>query len=378
MDITMIALVTVAPLVLVIALLIYLLLKQKKNNFQDKYDQRLALLERGLYDSLKDVRDQQNNIASQQRLESQAMTDHLSEQIDKRVERLADVTDKHLEKIRNTVDERLNESLERKFSEVSKRLAEVHTGLGEVKSLTNGVDDLKRVLTNVKTRGIWGEMQLGNLLSDMLPASRYATNVEVVPRSGQRVEFALRLPGNDEEEVLLPIDAKFPQEDYQRLQDAREAGDSDAQAQAIKQLERRIKSEADAISSKYICPPHSTDFAIMYLPSEGLFSEVVGIPGLADELQRKYRVSVAGPSTFAALINSLQLGFRTLAVQKRTDEVWTLLALVRQDMVGLASSLEKTAKKLEEAQNNIQAAHKHINKINKRLDSMESMDEIEG
>ncbi|MCQ2359578.1 MAG: DNA recombination protein RmuC [Phascolarctobacterium sp.] len=257
-------------------------------------------------------------------------------------------------------------------------MAEVHTGLGEVKSLTNGVDDLKRVLTNVKTRGIWGEMQLGNLLSDMLPASRYATNVEIVPRSGQRVEFALRLPGNDEEEVLLPIDAKFPQEDYQRLQDAREAGDSDAQAQAIKQLERRIKSEADAISSKYICPPHSTDFAIMYLPSEGLFSEVVGVPGLADELQRKYRVSVAGPSTFAALINSLQLGFRTLAVQKRTDEVWTLLALVRQDMVGLASSLEKTAKKLEEAQNNIQAAHKHINKINKRLDSMENMDEIEG
>ncbi|MDO4179367.1 MAG: DNA recombination protein RmuC [Phascolarctobacterium sp.] len=378
MDITIIALVLVAPLVLVIALLIYLLLKQKKNNFQDKYEQRLEHLERGLYDSLRDVRDQQQNFASMQRVESQAMTDHLSEQIDKRVERLADVTDKHLEKIRMTVDERLNTSLEQKFSEVSKRLAEVHTGLGEVKSLTNGVDDLKRVLTNVKTRGIWGEMQLGNLLKDMLSESRYATNVEVVPHSSQRVEFALRLPGPEDEEVMLPIDAKFPQEDYQRLQDAREAGDAEGQTQALKQLERRLKSEADDISAKYICPPYSTDFAIMYLPSEGLFAEAISIPGLADELQRKYRVSLAGPSTFAALINSLQLGFRTLAVQKRTDEVWTLLALVRQDMASLGASLDKTAKKLEEAQNNIQAANKHINKINKRLTSMETMDEIEG
>lgn len=378
MDITMIALVLVAPLLMVIILLIYLLLKQKKTNKQDNYEQRLEHLERGLYESLKDVRDQQQNLASMQRMESQAMTDHLSEQIDKRVERLADVTDKHLEKIRSTVDERLNESLEQKFSEVSKRLVEVHTGLGEMKSLTNGVDDLKRVLTNVKTRGIWGEMQLGNLLSDMLPSSRYATNVEVVPHSGQRVEFALRLPGSEAEEVLLPIDAKFPQEDYQRLQDAREAGAIDSQSQALKQLERRIKAEADAISSKYICPPYSTDFGIMYLPSEGLFSEVVVIPGLADELQRKYRVSIAGPSTFAALVNSLQLGFRTLAVQKRTDEVWTLLALVKQDMDSLAASLEKTSKKLEDAQSNIQAANKHINKINKRLSAMESMDEIEG
>ena len=361
---------------MVILLLVFLLLKLRKKNNKDELETRIDLLERGLYESLKDVRDSQLNLASRQRMESQAMTDHLSEQIDKRVERLADLTGSNLEKIRNTVDERLTQSLELKFSEVSKRLAEVHTGLGEVKGLTAGMDDLKRVLTNVKTRGIWGEMQLGNLLSEMLPATRYATNVEVVPGSSQRVEFALRLPGTNEEEVLLPIDAKFPLEDYQRLVKAREEADNEALNQAAKQLERRLRLEAEAISKKYICPPYSTDFGIMYLPSEGLFCEALSMPGLAEDLQRRFRVTISGPSTFAGLINSLQLGFRTLAVQKRTDEVWKLLALVEQYMQGLEVSLEKTSKKLEEAQNSIAQSNKQISKINKKLASMETYDEV--
>lgn len=340
--------------------------------------QQLKSLEGNIVDTLQDLRGEQNSLARATRMENQASSDRLSEQLDKRVERLADLTDQKLEFIRNTVDERLNESLEQKFAQVSQRLAEVHSGLGQIQGLSGGVDDLKRILSNVKTRGIWGELQLGNLLKDMLPASRFAENVEVRPRSGLRVEYALILPGDGEQQVLLPIDAKFPQEDYQRLQQARENGNNQDAETSLKQLERRLKAEAKDIHDKYICPPYSTDFGIMYLPSEGLFAEALNMPGLADELQRKYRVCVAGPTTLAALVNSLQLGFRTLAVQKKTDEVWRLLANVKQDLVGLSAALEKNAKKLDEAQISLANANKYVGKLCRRLNSIENLEQSNG
>lgn len=362
-------------LVIALALLI-LLLRRGRQQEQNNLEQRLELLERSLYEALRDLRGEQNSLARAARMESQATSDRLSEQIDKRVARLADLTDKSLERIRTTVDDRLNESLEQKFSLVSRRLEELHRNLGAVQGLAGGVDDLKRILTNVKTRGIWGEMQLGNLLGDMLPKARVAENVEVIPHSGCRVEYALRLPGSDDlHEVLLPIDAKFPQEDYQRLQLAREEGRTADAELALKQLERRLRSEAKDISEKYVCPPHSTDFGIMYLPSEGLYIEALNLPGLVDELQRSYRVCLAGPTTLAALVNSLQMGFRTLAVQQRTDEVWRLLAAVEQDMEALAAALDKSSKKLEEAQGSIAAAGKKVHGISRRLQALEEEQE---
>ena len=325
MDIQIILLVALGAIFLVLLALLVMVIKRGRDKEADKLEQRLEYLERSLNEALRDLRGEQNNLARAARMESQANNDRLSEQIDKRVARLADLTDKNLERIRTTVDDKLNENLEQRFTIVSKRLEDLHRNLGEMQNLAGGVDELKRILTNVKTRGIWGEMQLAKLLYDVLPKTRVAENVEVVPHSGERVEFALRLPGNDTlHEILLPIDAKFPQEDYLRLQQAREEGRSADAEDALKKLERRLKKEAKDISEKYICPPHSTDFGVMYLPSEGLYLEALNLPGLVEELQKIYRVCVAGPSTLAALVNSLQMGFRTLAVQERTDEVWRL------------------------------------------------------
>lgn len=337
--------------------------------------QRLELLERRLGEAMYDLRGEQNTLARAARMENQAASDRLSEQIDKRVARLADLTDQNLERIRVTVDERLNQSLEQKFAQVSQRLGEVHQSLGQMQGLAGGVDDLRRILSNVKVRGTWGEMQLGNILQDILERARYVENAEIRPHSGLRVEYALRLPGQREQEVLLPIDAKFPLEDYQRLQQAREVGDAQAADAATKQLERRLKGEAKDICEKYICPPYSTDFAVMYLPSEGLFAEALNVAGLAEELQQKYRVCLAGPSTLAALVNSLQLGFRTLAVQQRTTEVWQLLNKVKQELAGLEAALDKTAKKLEEGQSALQSTARYTSRLKKQLDTVELLED---
>lgn len=375
MDIQIILLVALGAILLVLLALLVIVIKRGRDNEADKLEQRLEYLERSLNEALRDLRGEQNNLARAARMESQANNDRLSEQIDKRVARLADLTDKNLERIRTTVDDKLNENLEQRFTIVSKRLEDLHRNLGEMQNLAGGVDELKRILTNVKTRGIWGEMQLAKLLYDVLPKTRVAENVEVVPHSGERVEFALRLPGSDAlHEILLPIDAKFPQEDYLRLQQAREEGRSADAEEALKKLERRLKKEAKDISEKYICPPHSTDFGVMYLPSEGLYLEALNLPGLVEELQKTYRVCVAGPSTLAALVNSLQMGFRTLAVQERTDEVWRLLAAVKQDMESLAAALDKTGKKLEEASVNLNVAGKKVKTISKHLQDVEGED----
>lgn len=359
--------------------LVIMLLKKDRQQDDTASQQRLEALERAFYEAIRDLRSEQNSLARAARMENQQSSDRISEQIDKRVARLADLTNRNLEQIRFTVDERLNTSLEQKFSLVSSRLEEMHRGLGEMQSLAGGVDELRRILTNVKTRGIWGEMQLAGLLYDILPKSRVAENVEVRPLSNCRVEFAVRIPHADGES-LLPIDAKFPQEDYQRLQSARESGStSDAEA-ALKQLERRLKSEAKDICDKYIQPPFSTDFAVMYLPSEGLFTEAVSINGLMDELQRNYRVCLAGPTTLAALLSSLQAGLRTVAIQQQTEQVWKLLVAVKHDMEQLLEALEKSGKKLSEAETSLDNARKKVNNIGRKLKAAEeiNLEDIRG
>lgn len=368
----------VSVTVCLLLLIVILILLVRKNNEprQDDSLQRLEILERTFYEAIRDLRSEQNTLARASRMENQQSSDRISEQIDKRVARLADLTNRNLEQIRFTVDERLNTSLEQKFALVSKRLEEMHRGLGEMQSLSVGIDELRRIMTNVKTRGIWGEMQLASLLYDMLPRSRVAENVEVRPRSNCRVEFALRIPqGNGE--TLLPIDAKFPQEDYQRLQTAREQGNAADAETALKQLERRLKSEAKDIKEKYLQSPYSTDFAVMYLPSEGLFTEAVNIQGLSDELQRTYRVCLAGPTTLAALLSSLQAGFRAIAVQQQTDKVWQLLSAVLHDLEKLSEALEKTGKKLNEASNSMALAKKKVAAISKKLQDAEEINGLE-
>lgn len=346
--------------------------RQQGQELGSEVNSQLESLERRFYENVRDLRSEQNTLARAARMESQAASDRLGEQLDKKLEKLTESTAANLEQIRLTVDEKLQSTLERRlgesFQQVSLRLEQVHRGLGEMQTLAGGVGDLKRILSNVKNRGIWGEMQLGVLLRDLLAPEQFAENVAVKQGSAERVEFALKLPGSKDETVWLPIDAKFPQEDFQRLLEAREQADTAAADIALKQLERRLKSEARDIQNKYLCPPQTTDFAIMYLPIEGLFAEAVNLPGLLDELQRTYRVCVAGPTTLAALLNSLQMGFKTLAIEKRTGEVWRTIAAVKQDFVTFSLLLDKTKKKLQEASGHIDAAARRSRVINKRLD----------
>ncbi|MDP2922455.1 MAG: DNA recombination protein RmuC [Candidatus Omnitrophota bacterium] len=279
-----------------------------------------------------------------------------------------------LEQMRLTVDEKLHSTLDRRLGEsfklVSEQLKAVQEGFGEMRNLATGVGDLKKVLSNIKTRGIWGEMQLSNLLEQILTAEQYASNVITKKGSNERVEFAIRLPGRDKDEheqVWLPIDAKFPQEDYQRLLDAQEQANPDLLEKAARQLEMRIKAEAKDIKEKYLDPPHTTDFGIMFLPTEALYAEVLRIPGLAELLQREYRVVVTGPMNLVALLNSLQMGFRTLAIEKRTSEVWKLLATVKTEFAKFGDMLDKTHKKLQEASTTIEDASKKSRTIERTL-----------
>jgi DNA recombination protein RmuC len=246
-----------------------------------------------------------------------------------------------------------------------------------MQALAVGVGDLKKVLTNVKTRGSWGEVQLGALLEQLLTADQYAAQVRVRPRSTEIVDFAIRLPGRDDGDtpVWLPIDAKFPKEDYERLSDAAERGDAAGVETAVRQLEARIRQEARDIRDKYIAPPDTTDFAILYLPTEGLYAEVLRRPGLADFLQRECRVVVAGPTTLAALLNSLQMGFRTLAIQKRSSEVWKLLAAVKKKFEGFGETFSRVQKKIQEADKALDDARSDTEIIGKRLRLVESADE---
>ena len=284
-----------------------------------------------------------------------------------------------LEEMRKTVDEKLHATLEQRLGEsfrlVSDRLDKVHQGLGEMQQLATGVGDLKRVLTNVKTRGTWGEVQLEMLLEQMLTPDQYAKNVETVPSSGERVEFAIKLPGaaDDGRPVWMPIDAKFPKEQYERLVDAADRADAEGVASAGRELERSVRGEAKTIAEKYLSPPLTTDFAILFLPTEGLYAEVMRRPGLSDDLQRTLRVSIAGPSTLAALLNSLQMGFRTLALEKRSSEVWQVLGAVKTEFTKFGDVLSATKTALERAARNIDQAEVRTRQMTRKLKSVEAL-----
>ena len=299
--------------------------------------------------------------------------------IEEKIKLLQDDNSKKLEEMRATVDEKLQSTLEKRlgesFKRVSERLELVQRGLGEMQSLASSVGDLKKVLTNVKTRGTWGEVQLGNLLEQVLTKEQYAANVATIKGSSERVEYAIKLPGRDdnEGEVWLPIDAKFPQEDYQRLLEAQDNADLTAAESAAKQLELRIKKEAKEIRSKYINPPDTTDFGVMFLPVEGLYAEVLRRPGLCDNLQREFRIIVTGPTTLAALLNSLQMGFRTLAIEKRSSEVWVLLGAVKTEFGKFGDILDKTQKKLSEASNTIETAARKSRTIERKLRDVQEL-----
>lgn len=286
--------------------------------------------------------------------------------------------DRQLSEMRHTVDEKLTASLDKRlnesFAQVSQRLEQVYKGLGEMKALSSGVGDLKKVLSNVKTRGIWGEMQLGNLLSQMLTSTQYAQNVAVVPQATERVEYAVRLPGKDGSTVFLPIDSKFPQESYLRLIDASDSADKQQLESCRKALQTAIRTEAKRISDKYIQPPYTTDFAVMFLPTEGLYAEVMRDMDAVEAIQREQRVVIAGPSTFAALLNALQMGFRTLAIEERSGEVWKLLSTVKNDFEQFGDALEKTRHELRQASDSIDTAFTKTRRIQRHLGEVEKLD----
>jgi len=307
-----------------------------------------------------------------------ARLEAIRETVDRKLRELQADNAQKLEAIRRTVDEKLHETLERRLGEsfklVGDRLEQVQNGLGEMRSLAAGVGDLKRVLVNVKNRGAWGEVQLMAIVEDLLTPNQYELNVATRPGSPERVEVAVKLPGRgalDSSVVRLPIDAKFPKEDYERLQDAREKGDPVAAAEAAKALERRFRLSAKDIHDKYLSPPDTTDFALLFLASEGLYAECLSRAGLAESIQREYRIVVAGPSTLAALLNSLQMGFRTLAVEKRSSEVWTTLSLVKAEFGKFGDLLDKTRKKLQEASDTIDDASRKTRTIRGKLSKVE-------
>ncbi len=302
----------------------------------------------------------------------------LQETVDRQIGSMRQENHERMESIRQTVDEKLQVTLEQKLGEsfrlVSERLEQVQRGLGEMQTLAADVGDLKRVLTNVKTRGIWGEAHLAAALEQLFAPGQYQTNVEIVPGSGERVDFALRLPGHAVP-LWLPIDAKFPREDYERLLRAHEAADQSSADAAGRRLETRIRQEAKSISTKYVVPPHSTDFGLLYLPVEGLFAEVARRPGLLEALQVDFRIMVVGPTTLAAILSSLQMGLKTMAVEQRSGEIRRLLTAVKTEFSQFGEMLARTRQQLEKAAGNIGDAENRSRAITRRLSDVEGLPE---
>lgn len=361
------------------------LVKLSESNAQQLEQMRQALTLQGqsareeLGLSLKHFADTLNqSLSSMTESNAQRMLE-IRATLEQKIQQLQADNASKLEEMRKTVDEKLHATLEQRlgesFKQVSERLEKVHQGLGEMQQLAIGVGDLKRVLTNVKTRGTWGEVQLEMVLEQMLTPDQYAKNVETIPNSGERVEFAIKLPGKDDDRapVWMPIDAKFPKEQYERLLDAAERADADGVAQAGKELERVIRNEAKTIAEKYLSPPLTTDFALLFLPTEGLYAEVMRRPGLADELQRTYRVSISGPSTLSALLNSLQMGFRTLVLEKRSSEVWQVLGAVKTEFGKFGDVLAATKNALVKAADNIDKAEVRTRQMTRKLKLVEAL-----
>lgn len=314
---------------------------------------------------------------------NEVRSEELRKSVEERLERLRVDNEAKLEQMRLTVDEKLQSTLETRlgesFKQVSERLEQVHRGLGEMQTLATGVGDLKRVLSNVKSRGGWGEVQLGMLLDDMLTRDQFEANVRVRPDSNEVVEFAVRFPGKEDGTPLyLPIDAKFPHEDYDRLLVAQEAVVTEDIDKAGAALERAIRSQAKTICEKHVHPPHTTDFAIMYLPTEGLFAEVIRRPGLATDLQSKHRVMVTGPTTLAALLSSLQMGFRTLAIEKRSSEVWQVLGAAKAEFKRYSDVWDKLGKQLDTARKTVEDAGKRTRAVERKLRDVETLEPAQG
>jgi DNA recombination protein RmuC len=312
---------------------------------------------------------------------SESRQEALRSAVEGRLDMLRSENAEKLEQVRQTVDEKLQGTLEQRlgasFKMVNDSLTRVHESVGEMQALATGVGDLKRILSNVKSRGTWGEVALGNILEEILSADQYARNVEVRPRSNQRVEFAIKLPGDGETPLWLPVDAKYPSEDYDRLVEATERGDLEAAEGALRGIETRVRSAAKDICAKYVAPPHSTDFAVMFLPTEGLFAEVIRRPGLVDWLQRECRVMVAGPTTLVSLLTSLRMGFRALAIQQRSSEVWQVLSAVKTEFGKFGGVLDKVHKKLDEAQKVVEEAGVRRRAMDRKLRSVEVLPEAE-
>jgi DNA recombination protein RmuC len=384
-----------------------------QNEQLDSFRTQLAAMQQGLADALRDATHQQSlqaaglreaqssalarfneaqeaalrrlgeGVADQLRVLSDANVRGLGEvrtTVDARLQAMQLDNEKKLEQMRQTVDEKLHATLEARlgesFKQVAERLELVHRGLGEMQRLASDVGSLNRVLNNVKTRGIFGEVQLAGLLEQVFTPEQYAVNVETVPGSGARVEFAIKLPGqggDDNTPLWLPIDAKFPREDYERLLDAQDRADAPGVEAAAKAVEQRLKLEARSIRDKYLAPPHTSDFAILFVPTEGLYAEALRRPGLVESLQRECRVMLAGPTTLLATLNSLQMGFRTLALEKRSSEVWQVLGAVKNEFGKFGDVLAKTRKKLEEASNTIASVETRTRVMGRALKQVETM-----
>jgi DNA recombination protein RmuC len=345
--------------------------EQRQNRQQGAIDAKLALLGQSVLSTLTEI-------AQLQKAEMQ----DLKATVDGRLSTIQFENEKKLDQMRQTVDEKLQGTLEARlgesFRQVSERLEQVYSGLGEMKTLASGVGDLKRVLTNVKTRGTWGEVQLGAIIEQILAPEQFERNV-ATSGTGERVEYAVKLPGRDGsgDPVWLPIDAKFPMEDYSRLSEASERGDVEAAEKASRQLEMTLRLSAKNLSERHLAPPFTTDFGILFLSTEGLYAEAMRRPSFADAIQREYRVVLSGPSTLAALLNALQMGFRTLAIQKRSSEVWETLGSVKTEFSKYAQVLVVVKKKLSQAQDSIDKAETRTRAIRRTLRDVEAADAVE-
>jgi DNA recombination protein RmuC len=361
-----------------------------QNEQIDSFRTQLATMQQGLADQSRAAREAQDAALHRFGQTQAEQLRALGEGNDKRMAEVRQTVEaklaaiqtdnaQRLEQMRATVDEKLQATLEQRlgesFKQVADRLEQVHKGLGEMQSLARDVGSLNRVLTNVKTRGIFGEVQLAGLLEQVFTPEQYATNVATVPGSAERVEFAIRLPGqrSDGVPLWLPIDAKFPREDYERLLEAQERADPVAAEASARAIEMRLRMEARTIRDKYVAPPHTTDFAILFVPTEGLYAEALRRPGLMESLQREHKVMLAGPTTLLATLNSLQMGFRTLALEKRSAEVWEVLGAVKTEFAKFGDVLARTKKKLEEAANTIEQAQTRSNVMTRRLKAVEAL-----
>lgn len=387
MDLTLIFLIIITVL-LVISIILLLSNRKSKNNSKEFKELRMELssmlmqtreeLNKNIGSRILETANiQQTSLANLTNI-NETKLDNIRKAVEDNLSKIQKDNNDKLEKMRITVDEKLQGTLEKRLGEsfklVNDRLESVYKGLGEMQTLAQGVGDLKKVFTNVKSRGYWGEVQLSTILEQFLTNEQYDTNVKTRPSSNDLVEFAIKLPGkNDNEFVWLPVDSKFPIEDYSRLVDAEEAGDVSLVNECRKKLENSVKSFAKDIFDKYIEPPFTTDFGIMFLPTESLYCEVLKNTGLCELIAQKYRITVAGPTTFVALLNSLQMGFKTLAIEKRTSEVWQLLGMVKSEFTKFGDILDKTNKKLLEISSTVELASRKSRTIERKLRKVEAL-----